>query len=274
MEQIISSSKEFVVLDIETSHFHPSKGAMIIEIGAVKIRDGKIIDEYSQLIDPERNLTKKITEITGITNEMLKNKPTFRKVLPEFYNFIGNAVIVAHNSKFDWNTFLLYFFKKVGVYPTNKVVDTLTLSRKYLKDIEGGYSLGNLCKELKINIENAHRALDDTKATAELFLHIKDNFIQGCNQLSLLETGHKSQYVSQRVRRVQYWEKEIKVKKENKLLKRVYVTLDRGVVFFDIPTKAWEVKSSNEPINLKEVEDSVLSILELDTIDDLISHYS
>lgn len=268
MENIIMNSNEFVVVDIETSHFHPEKGAMIIELAAVKIRDDKIIDKRTQLINPERKITKKITEITGITNEMLEEKPVFREVLPNFYNFLGNAVVVGHNVHFDWDRFLVYFFKKVGIYPQNQVVDTLALSRKYIKADK--YTLGNLCEKLNIEHNNKHRALGDTLATADLFLYLKENYIKEnfSKQISFEDNKKRINYKPQKVRKVAYWQKQIK----NKKLERLYVTLDRSVVFYDIPTKAWEIKSSNEPINFNDVENKVVSHLNANNMRDVIKY--
>jgi len=258
LEDIIGKNKKFVVLDIETSHFTPEKGGMIIELAAVKIVNGKIVDKRTQLINPERKITTKITEITGITNEMLIGKPTFREVLPNFYNFIKNSVIVAHNAKFDWDRFLLFFLKKIGIYPTNQVMDTLLLSRKYIKS-ENGYSLGAICKTLGIEHIHQHRALGDALATAELFLYLKNKYIENEeSQISLYETTNAVKIKPQNVRKVAYWEKNVK----GKLFKRLYVTLDRAVVFYDIPTKAWEVKAANEPIDFKNIQKEVFEYLE------------
>lgn len=263
--------KEFVVIDIETSHFHPNKGAMIIELAAVKISDDKIIDKRTQLINPERKIIQKITDITGITNDMLENKPKFRQVLPNFYNFLGDATVVAHNAQFDWDRFLLYFLKKVGLYPNNEVIDTLSLSRKYIES-KDGYSLGALCKTCGIELNNAHRALNDAIATANLFLYIKNNFdLNYSDQITIKNKILNQKYEDQNVRKINYYSKKIS---KNKILKRIYVTLDRSVVFFDIPTRAWEVKASNEPINFKKVECNVLSFLRLNDIDELIKYYA
>lgn len=271
MERIASSINEYVSIDIETSHLHPDKGAMIIEVGAVRIKDNKVVDTFSQLIDPERRITAKITEITGITNEMLKGQPKYREVLPDFYEFLGDSVLIGHNAMFDWDRFLLHFFKKVGIYPKNQVIDTLKLSRKHFPKNEGGHNLKVLCEKLNISNENAHRATDDALATARLFYYLKKNFIGDDlgNQISLLG-GEAAKAKAQQVRKIAYWEKEIK---KGKMMKRAYVTLDRSVVFYDIPTKAWEVKSSNEPIDFKEVEKGVCSMLKLQNIEQLEIHF-
>lgn len=271
MEDIINYSNEFVVVDIETSHYCPQKGGMIIELAAVKIKNDKIVDFRTQLINPERKLTKKIIEVTGITDSMLEGKPVFREVLPNFYKFIGDAVIVAHNAKFDWDRFLVYFLQKVGIYPTNKIVDTLILSKKYIESKEG-YSLGALCKLLKIEHKNKHRALGDAIATAKLFLYLKNNFIkkEGTGkQIAINGLVKENKCRPQRIRKVSYWQKEIK----DKHFKRLYVSLDRSIVFYDIPTRAWEVKSSNEPIDFKQVEKDILNYLKLNNMEEVIKHY-
>lgn len=265
---IINQNNEFVVIDIETSHFHPQKGGMIIELAAVKIKNGKIVDKRTQLINPERKITAKITEMTGITNEMLEGKPTFREVLPKFYNFVGDAVIVGHNIKFDWDRFLVYFLKKVGIYPNNPTIDTLTLCKKYIKLEE--YKLGTVCDYLNINHLGRHRALGDALATAKLFLYLVDNYIKNDKEQIALTPIQKQQPKVQNVRKVVPWEKKV----NGKTFKRLYVTLDRSVVFFDIPTRAWEVKSSNEPIDFKQIEKSVLLYLKFSNIEELINHYA
>lgn len=268
MEDIIRKYNEFVVVDIETSHFHPDKGAMIIEIGAVKIRGDKVVGEFSTLIDPQRKITAKITEITGISNDMLQGQPYYQQILPEFYDFCKGSVIIAHNAMFDWDRFLIHFFKKIGIYPKNPVVDTLKLTKKYLPKNKGGYKLGAICDALGIKNEDSHRALSDAKATAEVFLYIKQNLIPEMpgDQMSLMDQGtfkDEQEVERQNVRKVAYWEKEIK---KNKVMKRAYITLDKAVVYFDIPTESWGVKSSNGPIDFSQVEKDVMKHLKINDI--------
>lgn len=278
MENIVKRYDDFVVVDLETSHFHPEKGAMIIEIGAVRIKGDKIIDEFSSLIDPERKITSKITEITGITNEMLIGQPTYREVLPSFYEFCKNSVIVAHNSMFDWDRFLLHFFKKVGIYPNNPVVDTLRLSKKYFPKNPKGYSLSEICNLIGIKNENSHRAVSDARVTAEILLYMKRNFISPPdNQLTLGEVVNsgtpeilENKPIKQNVRKIAYWEKQVT---KNKMMQRAYITLDKAVVFFDIPTQSWEVKSSNGPIDFNQVETDVKSFLKIKSMDEIRDYF-
>lgn len=269
MKNIIRENNIFTVIDLETSHFHPDKGAMIIEIAAVKIANNQIVDKRTQLINPERKVSQKITELTSITNEMLKDKEVYREVLPKFYEFIKGTVVVAHNSSFDWDRFLLHFFKKVGIFPDNQVVDTLKLSREFL-DIPS-YKLEEICKHLNIEHSNKHRALGDALATAEAFLYLKKNFIDNSfsgENLDLYTIKKKSTEIkNQNIRKTAYWEKSTK----EKLYQRIYVTLDRSVVFYDIPTRSWEAKATKEPIDFEDVERKLLEKHKAGNIESLVS---
>lgn len=267
MKSIVKSNTVFTVIDLETSHYHPDHGGMIIELAAVKIENDKIVDKRNQLINPQRAISAKITEITTITNPMLKNQPVYQNVLPKFHKFIGDSVIVAHNASFDWDRFLLHFFKKLGIYPTNQVVDTLKLSKELLK--AESYNLGNLCASLDIVHTHQHRALGDALATAELFLHLKHHYIDKNEaiQPNLFTEAESTPVLKpQEVRKVVYWEKDL----PGRTLKRIYVTLSGASVFYDISTGAWEVKSTNGPINFYDVKSQVANHLKVETFDDAI----
>ena len=93
-------SQSFVVFDIETTGFS-STNDKITEIGAVKIENYKVVDRFSEFINPERDISYKIQNLTGITNDMVKDKPTIEEVFPKFLEFIGDSVLVAHNADFD-----------------------------------------------------------------------------------------------------------------------------------------------------------------------------
>lgn len=275
MEELIKRYNKFVVVDIETSHFHPDKGAMIIEIGAVKIENGKVVDEFVSLINPERKITDKITEITGITNDMLTNQPTYKEVLPSFHNFCKGCVMVAHNSSFDWNRFLLHFYGKVGIYPKNPIIDTLRLAKKYFPKNKNGYKLQSLCELTGVVNKDGHRALSDARATAEIFLYMVNNLIDLTpnNQLSLINAPafKEDKIIHQTVRKVAYWEKQVT---KNKMMKRAYVTLDQSVVFFDIPSSSWAVKSSNINLDFEQIEKDVVKHLNLNNISEIESYFA
>jgi DNA polymerase-3 subunit alpha (Gram-positive type) len=157
---------EFIVFDLETTGLS-YKYDKITEIGAVKVRDGQIVDTYSKLVNPEQKLTDKIIELTGITDDMLVSEPIIDDVLPEFLEFIGEAPVVAHNASFD-TSFIIEECKEMGIEFPNAIVDTLTLSRLILDDLKR-HKLSTIAKKLKIKLENHHRALDDAMATAHIF---------------------------------------------------------------------------------------------------------
>ena len=287
---------EFVVTDIETTALSPEKGGMIIEIGAVKVKGTEIVDTFSSLINPERKIYSKTIEITGITNEMLQGQPVYGQVLPEFYRFLGNAIFVAHNSEFDWDRYLMYFLPKVGIFPTNKVIDTLALSRLYFPNNEK-HTLDVMCEMFHIPLKNHHRALDDAMATARLLIEYKRNFATKLinpsftfesEQLDLFNLALNEANVTTKtpinvetvdtqeskentkknykIKRVKYWEKQVN---RNKCFRRIYVLLPEGNAYFDIHTKTWYNKDIKESVDFEVLSESVLRYLNLNTVDEL-----
>ncbi len=165
----------YVVFDIETTGLSPEKEE-ITEIGAVKIVEGVVTDTFSQLINPGKTIPPKITELTGITDDMVKDKPTIDMVLPEFLTFCGDATIVAHNAGFDTG-FIRQKATRLGLSFHNKINDTLRLSRELFPEA-GKHSLDAVCNRLGVSLENHHRAVDDATATAEVFLKLLDMVLE------------------------------------------------------------------------------------------------
>lgn len=166
-----SLNTEYVVFDIETTGFSPINNK-ITEIGAVKIKNGEIIDRYSQLINPEVPIPEKIVDLTGITDELVRNKPTIDNILPGFYNFIEGSVLVAHNASFDVG-FIRQNLSKLGIDIENPVLDTLELTRNLFPELKS-HKLNIVAKHLNVSLENHHRAVDDAEATAHIFLKCKN----------------------------------------------------------------------------------------------------
>ncbi|WP_051569083.1 PolC-type DNA polymerase III [Alkaliphilus transvaalensis] len=158
---------EFVVFDIETTGLS-NKVDRITEIGAVKVKDGKVIDQFSSLINPQMPIPPKIVELTGITNDMVKDSPGIEKVLPEFLAFVGDTPLVAHNASFDVG-FIRENAKHQGLTVKNAVVDTLKLARVLLPQLKR-HKLNVIAKELNITLLSHHRAVDDATATAEIWM--------------------------------------------------------------------------------------------------------
>jgi DNA polymerase-3 subunit epsilon len=155
----------FCIVDIETNGSHVSKGHQIIEIGAVKLKGGQIIDKFESLVYA-KSIPEYIQEVTNITPEMLEDAPALEAVLKEFKLFLEDDVFVAHDIKFDYN-FVSNSFKKydLGVLENRKLC-TINLARRTIKAEK--YGLGFLKELLHINIENHHRAYSDALSTAYL----------------------------------------------------------------------------------------------------------
>lgn len=162
-------SDSFVVFDIETTGFKP-RFNKIIEIGAVKIVDGEIVDHFSEFINPERPIPYNIMQLTGIKDDMVASADTIDLVLPRFLEFCKDCVLVAHNASFDTG-FIKYYANELGLPYDFTVMDTLTLSQIIYHNL-GKYTLDRICKYLGINLQNHHRAVDDAKATAQIFLKL------------------------------------------------------------------------------------------------------
>ncbi|ACL69537.1 PolC-type DNA polymerase III [Halothermothrix orenii] len=182
-------SATFVVFDLETTGLNKFKNE-IIEIGAVKVKSGKVIDEFSSFVKPGESIPNKITELTGITNEMVSRAPDIEGVIGDFLEFIDGSILVAHNADFDYG-FLQVALKKTGQgdisYP---VLDTLTLSRALLPDLSN-HKLNTLARHLNVRLDNHHRAVEDARATSEIFINFLSNIknegietVPGINRLS------------------------------------------------------------------------------------------
>jgi DNA polymerase-3 subunit alpha (Gram-positive type) len=157
----------FVVFDIETTGFSPVQDR-IIEIGAIKIVEGKIIDQFSSLINPEIPIPFRIEQLTGIKDSMVMDAPKIETVLEEFLDFCADAVLVAHNATFDVS-FIKENERKLGKNVTHTSVDTLGIAR-FLFPRNAKHTLDALAKIMHVNLESHHRAVDDAKATADIFL--------------------------------------------------------------------------------------------------------
>lgn len=161
----------FIVFDVETTGLYCEKDK-ITEIGAVKIINGEVADYYSTFVNPKVPIPEKITELTGITDEMVSTTPIIEEVLPSFLEFVGDGAIVAHNADFDMG-FIRNSAKKMDIQIKNSVIDTLELSRALLPELNK-HKLNIICEHLGISLENHHRAVDDAKATAEMFIKFID----------------------------------------------------------------------------------------------------
>ena len=135
---------------------------------AIYIHDGeKIVDEYATLINPEMYIPYFIANLTGISNEMVKNAPRFFEVARKIVEMTEDRIFVAHNARFDYS-FIQQEFKSLGFNFNRNILDTVSLSRKIFPG-HRSYSLGNICRDLNISINGRHRAAGDALATTKLF---------------------------------------------------------------------------------------------------------
>lgn len=159
-------NKEFVVLDIETTGLYSTIDE-ICEIAAVKVKNFIPIDTFNSLIKTKKEIPESVSKIHMITNELIKNAPTIEEVLPKLLDFIGDSILVIHNSEFDLS-FINVALKNLGQAPiSNKVIDTLKISQEYLP--LKSHSLKHLTEYFLFNVQPNHRALNDALATCELF---------------------------------------------------------------------------------------------------------
>src|SRR6201999_2023944 len=157
--------QDYVVVDIETTGAW-SNGDRITEIGAVKVRNHQVVDEWHSLINPQRLIPIKIIHLTGITNEMVRDAPVFAEVADDFMNFMGDSIFVAHNVNFDYG-FIAYEFERLERrFRFPKLCTCAGMRRRYPG--HKSYGLGSLCETYGIELDNHHRALCDARASAHL----------------------------------------------------------------------------------------------------------
>ena len=166
------SETTFAVLDLETSGGSPNSGAGITEIGVVKVRGGTVLGTFQSFIDPGHSLPPFITQLTGITDEMLFSAPFIDEVLPTLFEFLGSTdetVLVAHNSPFDMSFLKAAALAHEIAWPNYLTVDTARLARAVLdRDEVSNCKLGTLATFFNAQTSPNHRALDDALATVDV----------------------------------------------------------------------------------------------------------
>jgi|GEM_PF-3196459 len=161
----------FVVLDCETTGLSPNSEG-ITELAAIKIKGGKEIDTFHTLLNPGKMIPRKISQITGITNEELKYSPVFIDIADEFLEFIQDYIIVGHNVRFDINFINASLARSKHSPLSNRTLDTLKLAQKLISGEVINYKLSTLASYCKANTLPEHRALADVKATIDVFHYL------------------------------------------------------------------------------------------------------
>ncbi len=192
-KQLVENSRNqsfadtYVVFDIETTGFSPEKNR-IIEIGAVKVTDGKITDKFSTFVNPDVPIPFDIEKLTSINDAMVLPYPKIDVILPQFLEFVGDAALVAHNASFDVG-FIGHYAEKQGLAFNPTVLDTVTMARLLLPNLNR-FKLDTVAKALNISLANHHRAVDDAGCTAEIFAAfvkmLRDRDVETLDQLNSL----------------------------------------------------------------------------------------
>lgn len=169
-ENLRLADAEFVVLDIETTGFSPI-GDDIIELGAVRVKGGQITEAFQRFVQPTKPIPEEVKRLTGIDDSVVWGAPIPEVALREFFDFIGDAIVVAHNAEFDYAFLRHHRRKYLGEEFNNPILDTVMLGRALLPDLKS-YSLAALSKELKVPLSNHHRADADAKTAAMVLLKL------------------------------------------------------------------------------------------------------
>ena len=184
-----SFADTFVVFDLETTGFSPSKN-QIIEIGAVKVVNGSITERFSTFVNPKVPIPFEIEQLTSINDDMVLDAPVIDEILPKFMEFCQDAVMVAHNADFDMS-FIKYNCSALGLDCEKTVLDTVALSRVLLPSLNR-FKLDTVAKALNISLAHHHRAVDDAACTAEIFVKLvemlRDRGVETMEDLDQMES--------------------------------------------------------------------------------------
>ncbi|SDC87458.1 DNA polymerase-3 subunit alpha [Paenibacillus sp. UNCCL117] len=182
---IALAEAEYVIFDVETTGLSVTNNK-IIELAGVKMKDGKEIDRFATFIDPHERIPYNIQQLTNITDDMVRGAPDISEKLPQFMEFVGDAVLVAHNARFDMG-FLNTNLKRLGLpEAANPVLDTLELARLLYPTMKN-HRLNTLSDKFKVSLDNHHRAIDDSIALGLVLYHmLKEAADNGYTQLSQL----------------------------------------------------------------------------------------
>lgn len=189
---LLQFANDFTVVDLETTGLDPTYDS-IIEIGAVKVRDNKIVSTFNSLVKPNYEIDEYITELTGITNEMLEKAPNIDTVLPNFLKYVEDDIIIGHNVSFDINFIYDNKYRLFNQPFSNSYADTMRLSRILLPDMPH-HRLKDLIKLFNITVSKQHRALEDSQSTLKCYFHLKQIAIEQFGSVDLFSESHKQKH--------------------------------------------------------------------------------
>lgn len=264
MKNILLQADEVVVFDLETTGFSVEKHAEIIEVGAVclNLETGKAIRGFHRFIKPQNGIIpKRIQTLTGITPAMIQGEAYLEDVMPEFYQFIGDCPVVAHNARFDWFRFVQPYMMRVGRIVTNEVICTLELS-KLLHSTMERHSLAELCAYYGHPIAGHHNAYTDAKYTASLCMKMRNEMLRSgfecANSVQVNILPSEVGFANMR---------EMKVKricpyryKDKRLGTAIFCTTSFGTLYYNTSRRCWGFQNMTVPKNV-DITDVVNEIL-------------
>ena len=180
---------DYIIFDIETTGLDSSYDE-VIEIGAIKVKNNKIVSKFNSLVKPKNEIDEYITELTGITNEMVNDAPTIEEILPDFMNYIGNDILIGHNVNFDINFIYDNLYRNKFDVLTNDFIDTMRISRKLLPELPH-HRLIDLAKYFKIDSTNNHRSLKDCEITMNVYENLKEIALQKYDNVDEFKNAFK-----------------------------------------------------------------------------------
>ena len=195
-KSLINTLNDYVVLDIETTGLDPFFDE-IIEIGAIKVINGECVANFSKLVKPSKPVSDFIVQLTGITNDMLRDSPSIDKVLPEFMEFVSDMTIIGHNVHFDINFIYDNSMQVLNKPFFNDFIDTLRLSRRLFTSLDN-HKLDTVCAFLNIDAVDHHRALQDCQITQNVYEEIKRYLVNNKIELQELFAPKKSEKLKAR----------------------------------------------------------------------------
>lgn len=285
---IIQKNNKFTVLDIETTGFDPKEGAEIIQFAATKVEENTITDRLAFFVKPEKPVPRKITELTGITNEDVKKGVQASTAMWLIKTFIEDTVVVCHNARFDWFTFIKPMFETNLITVDNEVVCTYRTFQRAIPGLgKGAYTNERMASLFGYFLTDAHRADADVEATAHSLMGLKRWFDQVDLEEIIREKKEKDSQERKKkakaketfeevqedtpvnIKEVNFWEKRF----GRKHLKRQYIQIENvqgsGTVFYDLINKKWGNKDFPSKLNFNSVERDTLKHLGLSNIQEL-----
>lgn len=278
------SYDKFIALDTESTGFQPNENfSLLLEIGAVKCVNGEIIDRFDELINPGIKIPKKITELTGITNEMVKDKDNYIEVLNRFRKWCDDDkyIFIMHNATHDLK-FLNYFGEKCNIEFNDPYIDTQWLAKNILSKgywqklntrVNENYKLATLALFYNIVDKNHHRADNDAELTMKVFFKLRQTAFKKEPSLIIKQFWRyptkkveNKELIIANILSVSPWDKK----------KRIYVTLSRkqdgesifATVYYDFNFNCWGIKQSGFPIaTFKDLEKTIKKQYQIEDMD-------